>query len=69
MIPVLLSDLAVEQLKEMPPGIGQRLLDALDRLRIFPEAAPRLTIQNYEGYRHVIVHPYRAVYRYLPDEN
>lgn len=39
---ILLSDLAVEQLRDMPPQIGQRLLEALDRLRTFPRSAPHL---------------------------
>jgi plasmid stabilization system protein ParE len=64
---ILLSDLAVEQLKDLSPQAGQQLLSALERLRTFPESAPRLSLEGYEDYRQLIMRPYRAIYRYLPD--
>ena len=64
---ILLSDLALNQLKEMPSAPGRQLLVALERLRTFPESAPRLTLSGYETYRQVIVSSYRAVYRYFSD--
>ena len=57
----LLSDLAVAQLKELPPEAGRKLLDALQRLRLFPESAPRLNWEGYEAYRQVVIRPYRAL--------
>lgn len=66
---VLLSDLAVEQLKEIPPELGHQMLDALQRLRLFPESAPRLSWEGYGVYRQVVVRPYRAIYRFLEEES
>jgi plasmid stabilization system protein ParE len=65
---LLLSDLAVEQLREIPPPIGRRLLEAIQRLRVFPESAPNVLLEGYEGYRQLVIRPYRVVYRYLPQE-
>lgn len=67
MIEILLSDLAVSQLKEMPAILGRQLLDTLQRLRVFPESAPQLTVDGYEAYRQLIIRPYRAIYRYIPE--
>lgn len=66
---ILLSDLAVDQLKEMPPHIGRQMLDAMERLRTFPESAPRLSLERYEAYRQLIIRPYRAIYRYIAEED
>jgi plasmid stabilization system protein ParE len=66
---ILLSDLAVEQLKGMPPQAGRRMLAALQRLRLFPESAPRLTLAGYTNYRQLVVRPYQAIYRFLPEED
>lgn len=68
MIEILLSDLAVGQLKEMPANNGRQLLDTLQRLRVFPESAPRLMVEGYESYRQVMIRPYRAIYRYLAEK-
>lgn len=64
---LLLSDLAVAQLSEMPPQIGRQLLQQLQRLRTFPLSAPRLQFEGYEAYRQLIVSSYRAVYRYMEE--
>ncbi len=61
---ILLSDLAIEQLNNMPSRIGRYMLESLQRLRAFPHSAPRLTIVGYEAYRQIIVHSYRAIYNY-----
>jgi plasmid stabilization system protein ParE len=66
---ILLSDLAVEQLKAMPPQAGRRMLNALQRLRLFPESAPQLHLEGYAMYRRLVVRPYQAIYRYLPEED
>ena len=66
---ILLSDLAVDQLKEMPPHIGRQLLDAVERLRTFPESAPRLSLEGYEAYRQLVIRPYRTIYRYIAEED
>ena len=63
MTEILLSDLAANQLKEMPANAGRQLLDTLQRLRLFPESAPHLVIEGYEDYRQVVIRPYRAIYR------
>ena len=68
MIEILLSDLAVDQLKEMSANAGRQMLDTLQRLRVFPESAPRLMLEGYEDYRQVVIRPYRAIYRYLPQK-
>ena len=64
---ILLSDLAVEQLKNMPPQIGQQMLQAMERLRIFPRSASHISQEGYELYRHLIVRRFRAVYRYFEE--
>jgi plasmid stabilization system protein ParE len=69
MTEILLSNLAVEQLREMPPPVGRAMIEALQRLRIFPESAPTITLEGYEPYRQLIVRSHRAIYRYLGDEN
>ena len=69
MTQILLSDLAVEQLHDMPPPIGQAMLDALQRLRIFPQSAPTISLEGYELYRQLIVRSYRAIYHYTEEEN
>jgi plasmid stabilization system protein ParE len=66
---ILLSDLALEQLKAMPPPVGRRMLAALQRLRLFPESSPRLHLEGYTMYRQLAVRPYLAIYRYLPEED
>ncbi|GIK57398.1 MAG: type II toxin-antitoxin system RelE/ParE family toxin [Chloroflexi bacterium] len=67
MIQILLSDLAVEQLSEMPPKAGRKMLDAMRQLRTFPHSAPPVVLENYESYRQLIARPYRAIYRYLEE--
>lgn len=69
MTDILLSDLALTQLKEMPATTGRQLLDVMERLRTFPESSPPLSIANYETYRQIIVQPYRAIYRYDPNDD
>ena len=69
MTEIILSDLAVDQLKEMPAKTGRQLIDGLQRLRLFPESAPRLMLEGYELYRQVVVRPYRAIYRYISIED
>ena len=66
---ILLSDLALEQLQEISSEPGERLLNAVERLRSFPRSAPRLTLQGYEAYRQLTVRPYRVIYKYLPEED
>jgi plasmid stabilization system protein ParE len=66
---VLLSDLAFEQLQEISADPGERLLNAIERLRSFPQSAPRLTLEGYEAYRQLTVQPYRVIYKYLPEED
>lgn len=66
---ILLSDLAVEQLEAMPPRAGRLMLEAFHRLRTFPQSAPRLSEDGYEVYRQVLIRPFRAVYRYLEDDD
>lgn len=68
MIQILLSDLAVDQLREIPPVTGRQLMQTIQRLRDFPESAPPLLLDGYESYRQMIVRPYRLVYRYFPEE-
>jgi plasmid stabilization system protein ParE len=53
----------------MSPQVGRRMLAALQRLRLFPESAPRLQLEGYTGYRRLVVRPYQAIYRYLPEED
>ena len=65
---ILLSDLAVDQMREIAPGTGRQLLQAMQRLRTFFESAPYLLLPGYEAYRQLVVRPYRVVYRYFPDE-
>jgi plasmid stabilization system protein ParE len=66
---ILLSDLAVDQLKNMSPQIGQQMLEAMERLRTFPRSAPPLHQDGYELYRQLIVRRFRAVYRYFEQED
>lgn len=54
---VLLSDLALEQLEELSADPGKRILNAMERLRSFPQSAPRLTLQGYEAYHQLTVRP------------
>lgn len=61
---ILLSDLAVQQLSDMPFDIGRRILNSLDRLRTFPHSAPHLTLEGYESYRQLIIRSYRVIYDY-----
>jgi plasmid stabilization system protein ParE len=65
---ILLSDLAVEQLRAVSPAVGHQLLNGIQRLRTFPESAPPILREGYEGYRQLVVRSYRVVYRYLPQE-
>lgn len=69
MIQILLSDLAVEQLSDMSEKSGRKMLQALQRLRTFPQSAPVVSQEGYELYRQLLIHPYRAIYRYLEDES
>ncbi|MCP5100757.1 MAG: type II toxin-antitoxin system RelE/ParE family toxin [Chloroflexi bacterium] len=64
---ILLSDLTVEQLSNMPPKVGRFMLDSLQRLRIFPLSAPPITVAGYESFRQLNVHSYRAVYKYIEE--
>ena len=66
---LILSDLAVEQLKDVPAKTGSQIFVALERLRSFPESAPRLSAKGYEGYRQLIVQRYRVVYRYITEDD
>jgi plasmid stabilization system protein ParE len=66
---VLLSDLALEQLKEISSESGERLLKAIERLRAFPHSAPRLALHGYEAYRQLTVPPYRVIFKFLPEED
>jgi plasmid stabilization system protein ParE len=68
MIEILLSDLAVDQLKEMPANAGRQMLDTLQRLRAFPESAPPVLVEGYEAYRQIVIRPFRAIYHYLPEK-
>lgn len=69
MTQILLSDLAVEQLSEMPPPVGRSMLDALQRLRTFPQSAPKVSLEGYELYRQLNVRSYRAIYRFLEEDD
>ena len=69
MTDILLSDLAVEQLREMPPTIGRSMIEALQRLRTFPQAAPTISLEGYESYRQLTVRSHRAIYRFIEEEN
>ena len=42
MIDILLSDLAVDQLKGMPSNVGRQMLETLQRLRVFPDTISRI---------------------------
>ncbi|KAA3661863.1 MAG: type II toxin-antitoxin system RelE/ParE family toxin [Chloroflexi bacterium] len=66
---ILLSDLAVEQLSEMPAQIGRFMLDSLQRLRTFPRSAPRVPVEGYESFRQITVRSYRAIYCYFEEKN
>ena len=61
---ILLSDLAVEQLGEMPAPVGRVMINALQRLRTFPQSAPHVPLEGYELYRQLNVCSYRAIYRF-----
>jgi addiction module RelE/StbE family toxin len=41
----------------------ERLLDAVDRLADFPRLGPRIREWKRSPYRHVVVPPYRVIYR------
>jgi plasmid stabilization system protein ParE len=66
---MLLSDLAVDQLREITPATGRQLLNAIQRLRTFPESASRLLLPGYEAYRQIIIRPYRIIYRFFPEDD
>ncbi len=66
---VLVSRLAGEQLADLPPRLGRVMAQSLERLVVFPESAPPVLVEGYGDYRQLIVRGYRAIYRYLPDEN
>jgi len=66
---ILLSDLAVDQLKNLSPQIGQQMLETMERLRTFPRSAPQLRQDGYELYRQLLVRRFRAVYRYFEEED
>lgn len=66
---VLLSDLALEQLQDISHQPGERVLKAVERLRSFPQSAPRMTLDGYESYRQLTVQPYKVIYKYLPEED
>lgn len=44
-------------------SVVERLLDAIDRLADFPLIGPRIREWRRSPYRHVIVSPYRVIYR------
>ena len=60
----MLSDLAVEQLSNLPPEIGRIILKSIQRLRTFPNSAPYLTLEGYEFYRQLITRSHRTIYKY-----
>ena len=66
---ILLSDLAVEQLSEMPPQMGRFMLDSLQRLRTFPRSAPPIPVEGYESFRQLPIRSYRAIYRYFTEND
>jgi toxin ParE1/3/4 len=41
----------------------QEILDAIDRLSDFPLSGPRIREWKQSPYRHIIVSPYRIIYR------
>ena len=65
---VLLSELAAQQLEELPVAVGRPLLAAVAKLITFPELGTQLRLEGYESYRQVIVKNYRAIYKFFPDE-
>lgn len=65
---ILLSDLAVDQLRDVAPATGRQLLQTVQRLRAFPESAPPVQLAGYEAYRQLVIRPYRVIYRYFADE-
>lgn len=69
MTQILLSDLAVEQLSAMPAPIGRVMLNALQRLRTFPQSAPHVPLEGYKLYRQLNVRSYRAIYRFLEEND
>ncbi|MBE2223402.1 MAG: type II toxin-antitoxin system RelE/ParE family toxin [Anaerolineae bacterium] len=69
MTDIVLSDLAVAQLKEMPPPVGRAMIEALQRLRTFPQSAPAISLEGYETYRQLNVRSFRAVYRFTEEDN
>ena len=66
---VLLSDLALEQLQEISTEPGEGILNAIERLRSFPQSAPRLSLEGYQSYRQLTIRPYRVIYKYLPEDD
>jgi plasmid stabilization system protein ParE len=66
---LLLSDLATEQISQLPAKAGGQIFAALERLRVFPQSSPHLTIEGYDAYRQLVVRSYRVIYRYLAEDD
>lgn len=60
---VLISDIALEHLEDIPSKYISKILDTIELLESFPELGFEVQSLNWSGYRQLIIEWYRVVYK------
>ena len=61
---IIWTPLGLSDMEDVPASIGQRIVERVEQLKMFPNMGSSLTLPEAHAYRQLIVPPYRVIYRH-----